>query len=184
LSSVGLETHTTAGLETGATVSCTAGRQRWWGTHMNFARGSSECTFLNRKIVNSLHELFRGDGVRRKIGRPVLGACGENHFIALLANEDLRSGELKLLRKSNCLTPVIHENPGSSLHRTLPHIWHIHKYMSLLQNYQETGTKDSSAPTGLWIVLAAFPRIPPSLRSGSILGYSQWPLRGQITHLR
>ena len=53
-----------------------------------------------------------------------------------------------------------------------------------MQNYQGTGTKDSSAPTGLWIVLAAFPRIPPSLRSGSILGYYRWPLRGQIIALR
>jgi len=57
---------------------------------------------------------------------------------------------------------------------------------SLLQRYlpARAGKRNrrdhSGAPTGLWLVLAAFPRIPPSLRSGSILGYYRRPRRGQI----
>src|SRR5208282_5641685 len=80
---------------------------------------ASECPLLNRQFLNILHELLGGCGIRTQKFRPILGPRGENHLVPLPPNEDLRGSELKLLRKPDCLTPIIHEYLGCTLHSTL-----------------------------------------------------------------
>src|SRR5215472_19091909 len=81
---------------------------------------SSMLALLNRKVFDPLHELLGSNRPRFEVVRPVLRSRREDHLFATLANEDLRCRELKLSGKTDSLTPVIHEDLGSSLHSAPP----------------------------------------------------------------
>src|SRR5690606_7807153 len=76
--------------------------------------GGSEHAFLQREILDPLHEVVRRHRPLGEICVPAARARRQDDLLAFAMHVDLTHRELEFLREPNRLTAVVHEEPGDA----------------------------------------------------------------------